>query len=196
MHGRFTLPLAALATGLVFGGLGAFGQAQLEGTLEAFPNSISTWLLAPFLVGMLAATRTRAAVAGVATCAVQLAGYYAVNAMQDIGTTASLVVFWTACAVVGGPLFGVAGQLWRSGEPGLKGLGTAALAGVFVAEGAWAFLHEEQRYLAGALWITIGLALAVLSSRGRVEQLRWLGLTVPLGLSGEVVLTSALQRLF
>lgn len=175
MHGRLTVLLAAAAAGLGFGALSAFGQAQLEGTLEAFPNSISTWLLAPFLVGMLASTRRDAALAGVVTCALELAGYYAVNAVQGIGTTAALVVFWTACAVAGGPLFGAAGQLWRTGTPRLKGLGMAVLAGVFIAEGAYAFTHQEQRYAAGGLWIAIGVALALLSSRGRGEQLRWLG---------------------
>ena len=183
--------LAAVAAGLGFGALSAFGQARLDGTLEAFPNSISTWLLAPFLVGMLASTRRDAMLAGVLACAFELAGYYAVNAAQAIGTTAALVGFWTACAVVGGPLFGAAGQLWRTGEPRRRGLGLAALAGVFVAEGAYAFAHQEQRYLAGALWIAIGLAL-VLATR----QARWLGLTVPLGLAGEVVLTFGVQRLF
>ncbi len=195
MSGRLSAPLAAVALGLTFGALGAFGQAQLDGTLEAFPNSISTWLLAPFLVGAVAAGRGQAAVAGAVTCAFQLAGYYAVNVLQDMGTTASLVVFWTACAVVGGPVFGAAGQLWRVGEPGRRELGVAVLAGVFVAEGAYAFVLQEQRYAAGVLWIAIGGAIALTSSRGRVGRLRWLGVTVPLGVAGEVVLTSALGLL-
>lgn len=188
MSGRISAPLAAVALGLTFGALGAFGQAQLDGTLEAFPNSISTWLLAPFLVGAVANGRGQAAVAGAATCAFQLAGYYAVNVLQDVGTTASLVVFWTACAVVGGPVFGAAGQLWRAGKP----LGVAVLAGVFVAEGAYALLLQERRYAAGVLWIAIGAAIALASSRERGGRLRWLAVTVPLGIGGEVLLTSAL----
>jgi len=196
MPSRHAALFAAVAAGLVFGAFSAYGQAELEGTLEAFPNSISTWLVAPFLVGILAPARSSAAVAGIVTCAFQLAGYYAVNVVQDIGTTASLVGFWTACAVVGGPIFGIAGHLWRAAEPRWGGLGIAVLAGAFVAEGAYAFLLREDRYLAGALWIAIGVALALWSSRGNARQLRWLALTVPLGVAGEAALTSVLHRFF
>jgi hypothetical protein len=97
---------------------------------------------------------------------------------------------------VGGPVFGVAGQLWRNAEPRVRGLGLAALAGVFVAEGGYAFAHQQHRYATGMLWIALGAMLALLATRGRVEQLRWLGLTVPLGLGGEVALTHVLHRLF
>ena len=72
----------------------------------------------------------------------------------------------------------------------------AILAGVFVAEGLYAYLHQLHHYVTGALWIVFGVALALLSSRGRVAQLRWLGLTVPLGVSGEIGLTVFLHRLF
>ena len=51
-------------------------------------------------------------------------------------------------------------------------------------------------HVTGAVWIGIGAALAVLSSGARVSQLRWLGLTVSLGVAGEVVLTAALRRFF
>ena len=71
------------------------------------------------------------------------------------------------------------------------------LAGVFVAEGLYAYVHQQHHYLTGALWIGFGVALALLSSRGRVEQLRWLGLTVPLGVSQErPALTAVLHRFF
>jgi hypothetical protein len=195
MHGRHTPLIASMAAGLAVGALCAFGQGNLEGTLHAFVNSTSTWLVAPFLIGALAVTRRGAAAAGTATCAFQLAGFYLVAQLRGIDTTASLVAFWTACAVVGGPVFGVAGQQWRAASPPLRGLGVAVLAGVFVAEGLYAYVHELHHYTTGVLWIAVGLTLAVLASRGRSEHLRWLGLTVPLGLAGEVVLTHALHRL-
>jgi hypothetical protein len=194
MSGYRTVAAAAVVAGLSVGALSAIGQAHLDGTLDAFANSISTWLVAPFLVGSLAATDRGGAVAGFGTCAAQLAGYYAVAYLQEIGTTSSLVAFWTLCAVVGGPLFGVAGRLWRSRAP--RGLGIAVLAGVFVAEGLYAYWHQQRDHLTGALWIAIGLSLAVLGGRGRVGELRWLGLTVSLGVAGEVVLTAALRRFF
>jgi hypothetical protein len=196
MHGRRTALVAAVGAGLTAGALSSLGRAHLDGTLDAFANSISTWLVAPFLIGMLAPSRRSAAVAGLVTCACQLVGYYPLDYLQGVRTTGSLIAFWTACAVVGGPVFGIAGHVWQTAAPRLKGLGMAALAGVFVAEGLYAFGHQQHRYLAGALWVGLGSALALLSSRGRVEHLRWLGVTLPLGLSGEVALTAFLHRFF
>jgi hypothetical protein len=184
----------AVVAGLVVGALSFIGQEQLDGTLDAFANSISTWLVAPFLVGTLTVTRAEAAAAGIMTCAAQLAGYYAVASLSDFETTRSLVAFWVACAVVGGPIFGVAGHLWRAGP--LRGLGIAVLAGAFVAEGLYAYGHQLDDYVTAVVWIAIGLTIAVLATRGRTEHLRWLGLTVPLGVAGEIVLTTVLNRAF
>jgi hypothetical protein len=196
MPGYRTVTVAAIVAGLSFGALSAIGRAHLDGTLDAFVNSTSTWLVAPFLVGSLAATRRGAAAAGFGTCVAQLVGYYVVADLRGGGTAASLVAFWTACGVVGGPLFGMAGRLWRTSAPRHRGLGVAVLAGVFVAEGLYAYWHQQRDYVTGALWIGIGAALAVVSSGARVSQLRWLGLTVSLGVAGEVVLTAALRRFF
>jgi hypothetical protein len=60
----------------------------------------------------------------------------------------------------------------------------------------YAYWHQLHRYRTAALWIAIGAALALLSSRGHVAQLRWLGLTVSLGVAGEIALTAALRRFF
>jgi hypothetical protein len=195
MDARRTASVAVVA-GLAAGALSSIGRAHFDGTLDAFANSVSTWLVAPFLVGGLAATRRGAAAAGVAACAAQIVGYYVVADMIGAGTAGSLIAFWTACALVGGPMFGVTGHLWRTAAPHLNGLGIAALAGVFVAEGVYAYVHQQHQYRTGALWIGLGGALAVLSSRARLEQLRWLGLTVPLGLAGEAGLTAILNRWF
>jgi hypothetical protein len=187
------MKVIVVAVGLVAGALGALGQGYLDGTLEAFFNSLSTWLVAPFVVGMLAATRREAAIAGLATCAFQLAGYYVVAPIWGFESSASLVAFWFASALVGGPVFGAAGHLVRTGVPGL---GIAVLAGAFVAEGLYAYMHQQHAYLTGTLWVAIGAALALHCARGRPEQLRWLGLTVPLGHAGEAAVTTVLTRFF
>lgn len=194
MHGRPWT--AAIVVGLVAGALSSLGQPHLDGTLHALVNSISSWLVAPFVVGTLAATRREAAAVGFSTCAALLAGYYAITPLWDFETSRSLVAFWVACAVAGGPVFGMAGHLWRTGSSRVCGLGIATLAGAFVAEGLYAYGHELQQYVTAAVWVGIGVALALLASRGRVEQLRWLGLTVPVGVGGEIVLTTILHRAF
>jgi hypothetical protein len=180
--------------GLVVGALSFIGQEQLDGTLDAFANAISMWLVAPFLVGALTATRTEAAATGILTCAAQLAGYYVIASLREFDTTGSLVAFWVACAVVGGPIFGIAGHLWRVGPH--RGLGIAVLAGAFVAEGLYAYGHQLDDYVTAAVWVAIGLTFAVLATRGRPEHLRWLGLTIPLGLAGEAILATVLDRAF
>ena len=85
MPGYRTVTWAAIVAGLSFGALSAIGRAHLDGTLDAFVNSTSTWLVAPFLVGSLAATRRGAAAAGFGTCAAQLVGYYVVADLRVAG---------------------------------------------------------------------------------------------------------------
>jgi hypothetical protein len=79
-------------------------------------------------------------------------------------------------------------HLARRGRPSLHGLGGAAAAAVFIAEGLWNEFHELHADAVGWLWIAIGLAIsmALLSGRSRA---RWLALTLPLGFVGEIALT-------
>ena len=99
-----------------------------------------------------------------------------------------------ACAVVGGPLFALAGQLARTAQPRRRGLGVAVLAAMFVAEGTFTYIHEQRLYGAGATFVLIGLTVALVAARGRIAQLRWLALTIPLGLTGELALATVLRR--
>ena len=196
MQGRRTPFVASVGAGLAVGALSAVGRDHFQGTLEAFANSTSTWLVAPFVIGALAGSRRDAAAAGIATRVFQLAGYYLVADLIGAGTAGPLVAFWTACGLLGGPIFGLAGHRWRNAAPAARGVGVALLAGVFVAEGLYAYVHEQHRYSTGALWVALGLTFALLASRGRREHLRWLGVTVPLGIAGEVALTVVRYRFF
>jgi hypothetical protein len=182
--------------GLAVGSLTSFGQGHLRGALDAFVNSASAWLVAPFIVGFLMSSRRGAAAAGLATCGFQLVGYYAAAQLRGHAAGGAIVAFWAACAVVGGPIFGLAGHLWRTSSPRLRGLGAAVLAAAFLSEGLWSYLHELHYYATAALWIAIGAAVAVLFGRARLADLRWLGLTVPLGLAGEILLTTIYRQSF
>ena len=115
-----------------------------------FVNSISTWLLLPFLVGAFTASAARAVLASVA----QLAAFYVVAGLGGLETTVGLVVVWTVFAVGGGSVFGVAGRWWRAG-------GLALLGGVFVLEGV---LDTGWR------WVAIGVALVAASARRRAGR--------------------------
>jgi hypothetical protein len=182
--------------GLAIGSLTSLGQGHLNGALDAFVNSASAWLVGPFIVGALMCGRRGAAAAGFTTCALQLVGYYLTAHLRGHPAGGAIVVFWAACAVVGGPIFGLAGQLWRAPTPRLRGLGAAVLAAAFLSEGLWSYLHELRYYATAALWIAIGVGIALLFGRGRPADLRWLGLTVPVALAGEILLTTIYRQSF
>jgi hypothetical protein len=188
--------LAAVLAGLAVGCLTSFGQKHLDGALSAFVNSASAWLVVPFFAGALMSTVTGAAAAGLTTCALQLVGYYVTAHLRGIPSGGAIVAFWAACAVVGGPVFGAAGHLWRTDRGGRRGLGAAVLASVFLAEGLWTYVHTLHYYSTAALWLSIGVVLAVVLVRGRLTELRWLALTLPIGLAGEVALSVIYRQSF
>jgi hypothetical protein len=182
--------------GLAVGCLTAFGQGHLSGALDAFVNSASAWLVAPFIAGALMSSRRAAAAAGLTTCGLQLVGYYATAHLRGHPAGGAIVAFWAACAVAGGPIFGLAGYLWRRPPSPLQGLGAAVLAASFLSEGLWSYLHELRYYATAALWIAIGAGVALLFARRRHADLRWLGLTVPVALAGEIVLSTIYRQSF
>ena len=174
--------------GLAIGVLTSFGRTHLVGALQPLVNSASAWLVPGFVLGALMRTRRGAAGAGLACALLQLAGYYATARLRGYATDDSLVAFWAICAAVGGPLLGAAGHIARRERPAVRGLGCALLASAFITEGAWSYLHERHDTGSGAVWIGIGLAIcaAFLRSVGRI---RWLALTIPLALVGEILLS-------
>lgn len=180
--------LVVVAAGIAVGSLTSVGQTYLDQPLNAFVNSASAWLVVPFAAGAWMATRRGAALAGLSVALAQLVGYYATAHARGYATGTSILAFWTACALVGGPVFGTAGQLWRRERQGsLRGLGMSILAAAFFAEGLWVYLHELHYYDTAALWIGIGALIVVALARG-FKDLRWLALTVPAGLLAEVLL--------
>src|SRR6478752_1935118 len=89
---------AAVGAGLVVGALTSFGQTVLGGTWFAgLANAVSPWLVASFLVADL----------------------------RGFGVGASSVAVWAVSGVVGGPVFGWAGRLWRTAAGRWRGLGPA-----------------------------------------------------------------------
>ena len=184
-HGALVGALA-VAVGIVVGGLTSIGQAHLPGALNAFVNSASAWLVAPLLIGRTTRTARGAAGAGLAVALAQLVGYYAVARLRGYSGGGTIVVFWAGCALVGGPLFGAGGYLWRTGRPGVSGLGSTLLPAAFLAEGLWVYVHELHYWATAALWIGIGISLGIAMPRGLVQR-RWLALTLTLGIVGEII---------
>jgi hypothetical protein len=184
-----------LAAGLAVGILTSFGQGVLSGAGNAFVNSASAWLVVPLLVGTRFDEPRRAAAAGLLCCLAELVGYDLTSVARGFAVSLSTDAFWGLCAVVGGPLFGIAGRLWRHGAPARRGLGPAALAAAFVGEGIWTDLHELHRPVTAALWIGLGLAIAVagLAPLGDRRNWCWPALTLPAGLMAEIALTQIVR---
>lgn len=196
--GRDAVPLrlvAAAAAGVVVGSLTSFGQTHLEGTLNPLVNSASAWLVVPFLVGALMRSPSSGALAGVLACSLQVVGYFVTSELRGFPASSSYVVFWTACAVVGGPLLGAGGQLWRSGHERLARPASTLLPAVFLAEGIWLYGIVLGYVGSTVLWLATGAALA-LALTWRARALRWLPITTSIGVAGEVLLTQLLSRPF
>jgi hypothetical protein len=192
---RFRIALVVV-TGLAVGILTSFGQRYLNGALNAFVNSASAWLVAPFLLGWVMATRFGAAAAGLAACALQLVGYYVTAHLRGFTPGGSaILVFWGACGLVGGPLFGAAGHAWRTGRARERGIGATLLPAAFIAEGLWVYLHELHYEATAVLWLLIGSALVLVLPRGFAER-RWLAVTLAFGLAGEAIVSHVYRQAF
>ena len=63
-----------------------------------------------------------------------VAAYYVTAAAIDMPVARYLGVFWLGCAVVGGPVSGLAGWAWRRGTGRVRAYGAAFPPGTFIAE--------------------------------------------------------------
>jgi hypothetical protein len=115
--------------------------------------------------------------------------------LRGFSAGGAIVVFWSACAIVGGPIFGAAGRLWRIRTDPLHGLATALLPAAFLAEGLWVYAHELHYWGAARLWIAIGSLLTLTMLRG-VRDYRWVPVAVAGGLAGDVILTQIYTQSF
>ncbi len=177
------------------GSLTSFGQSHLEGTLNPLVNSASAWLVVPFLVGALMRSPSSGALAGVLACSLQVVGYFVTSELRGFPASSSYVVFWMVCAIVGGPVFGAGGQLWRGGRERLTGPASTLLPAVFLAEGIWVYGTVLGDAGSAVLWLAIGVALALVLT-WRARALRWLPVTVSVGVACEVLLTQVLSEPF
>ena len=157
---------AAVGAGLVVGALTSFGQTVLGGTWFAgLANAVSPWLVASFLVGALARRWWVAALAGLLACVGQVAGYYLVADLRGFGVGASSVAVWAVSGVVGGPVFGWAGRLWRTAAGRWRGLGPALLAGCWLAEAVVTYAVALRSWGDAAVFAVVAALLVPLLGR-------------------------------
>jgi Family of unknown function (DUF6518) len=177
--------------GLAVGAATSILQKYLHSPWDSLVNAASPWLTPMFALGMLWRRSWPAALAGVGTGVAELAGYYLTAAARGYSASHAILLFWTVCAIVGGPAFGAAGWLWWRGTRRLSSLGAAALPAAFLAEAAEAYAWRLHYYSSAVLFAGIGIvvfALTGLRGRQHGRAARWLLAAFPVGVAAELIL--------
>jgi hypothetical protein len=198
------LPLAGRVAAVAIAGLAVGAatsalQKYLNQPWLSLVNSASPWLAPMFALGALWRRPGAAAAAGLVTGLLELAGYYVTAAARGYPAGGGILVFWTACAVAGGPVLGASGWLWWRGSRRLSGLGASVLPASFLAEAAVAYAGRLHYYSSAVLLAVIGiavLALTGLHGRQHVRAAGWLLLTFPAGAAAELLLDLIYRQRF
>jgi hypothetical protein len=185
---------AVVLVGVLVGAVTDVLQKYLDTPWSSLANAASPWLAPAFAVGALQRRNWGAALAGLMTCVFELAGYYVASAVRGYYASDgghAILLFWTGCALVGGPVFGVAGRLWWQASGRFRGLGAAVLGAAFLAEAVVSYGYRLHYTSSAILFAAIGVALlGLLGLRGRqyVPMAGWLLATLPAGVLAEFAL--------
>ncbi|AEE47173.1 hypothetical protein Celf_3056 [Cellulomonas fimi ATCC 484] len=190
--------LLAATLGLAWGAATSFLQTVLPDPVSGLANAVAPWLVVPFVVGARARGDGTAAAAGLLACALQVVGYYVTSDLRGYGVATATVLAWTVTAALGGPLFGIAGRTWLTGEGRRRGLGEALLVGVWFTEAVVGF-GVRLHYYDDAVVFALVAALLLLTLGRRpgplTATLRWLAAVVPAGAVGMLLLDPLLRAL-
>lgn len=180
----------AVVLGLGWGATTSGLQTVLPSPFGGLANAVAPWLMAPFVVGTFCRSLGTAAVLGLLTCLLQVPGYYVTADLRGFPVGSAYVLVWSAAAVVGGPVFGVAGRLLRSGQGRLRGLAPALVGGVWLAEGIATYAIVLGYYGDAIVFGVVGVVLFLsLSRRGRAgSALLWLLVVLPSGVGANLLL--------
>jgi hypothetical protein len=158
--------VSASVTGALIGALIGAGTALVQPHVgepwSALVNSSSPWLLGGYIAGALHRGRNPATLAGLATLIVEVGAYFVTADTLNIPVMHDYVIFWTLCAVIGGPVAGCAGWAWRWGGPRAHGFGAAFLPGSFIAEAFVAYGLRLHYGPALTMFLVIGAVLFAL----------------------------------
>ena len=164
------LILIAVA-GLATGAITQIGQSVLPDGWSQVANAISPWLFVAFLVGATMPDLRWAAAAGIATLVLALVGYYVMIELRyGYGASTGSLVRWGMGALVGGPVFGIAGQRWRVGPARERAIALGLLVAVAISEGLFNSVVLGYTTV-GVAFIVAGLAVPVVLGRGRDDRL-------------------------
>ena len=159
------------AVGLLVGIATQIGQTVLPDGVSQAANSISPWLLAAFLLGSRMPDRGWAAAAGFGALIFALVGYYGMIELRyGYGASTGSLVFWGLGALVGGPVFGLAGLSWRFDDGWRRAGAIGLLAAVAIAEGIY-LTRILPAVAVGLGFVIVGLVVPLVF--GRTLGDRW-----------------------
>ena len=173
--------LVLVGAGLAIGVLTVYGQGRLPGQWSTLANSGAVWLVFAFAAGSCMRSDGAAAAAGAGVLVCAVIGYYVAVPVVVEGAAANMhsVAIWTGTALVGGPVFGVAGRWWRGRSAPRTGIALGLLGGVFVAEGVYDVTTIPHIRTAGWVMLTVGLVVPLALGRSTDERLLAFGTMVP-----------------
>lgn len=171
--------------GLVLGAGSVAPYVYTSGPLHILGNSAAIWLVFAFGVGAVAGLPLRGAIAGtVLLIATVLAFFVTYKLLFPHDHVRRVAAFWLGTALVGGPVFGLAGGVWRSGDATWRGMTAAMVGGSFIAEAiAFQPTGEVWRLAEGVVGVALCLVLAT-GRRARLVALCALPVFVGIGLLG------------
>jgi hypothetical protein len=103
----------------------------------------------------------------------EVLSYYVTSMARGFPASHAYIVFWTVCALAGGPLFGLAGWAWRRATGRARAIGAAFLPGTFIAEGigvallaviAWSVRRLDLVLWTGAVTVIGAIAYGLLEA--------------------------------
>ena len=180
--------------GTVLGALTSVGQGTLPFELSPLANSSGSWSLAAFVLASVERVPVRAAILGSIALVALLAGYVLATILRGFPVGTTLVVFWSAAAVVAGPALGV-GAAWLQG-PGLlrRAAGMAALAGVLLGEAIYGLTviadTTPRIYWTGQLVVAAAVVLLGL------RRVRWQPVPSAVGIALSAIAAGAFYVLY
>jgi hypothetical protein len=181
--------LLALILGAVVGVLTSLLQKYLDFPWLGLVNAASPWLTTAFVAGALQARLPIAVVMGIAATVLEVVAYYVTADLRGFGVSSSYVVLWSLCAVVGGPVFGAAGHVWRRASP--AGAGAALLVAAFASEAVVVYHfrlgYTSTAWLFGIIALLLGVGLGWHRRQYRALAL-WLVPALVAGVAGHLVL--------
>lgn len=173
-----------VVTGLATGVITQIGQGVLPGDWSQLANAITPWLLVAFVLGSAMPDTRWAVAAGAAGLALALVGYAGMIQLRyGYGLGTGSWIFWGVGALVGGPVFGIAGHWWRGPSHPRRAMAIGLLGAVAVAEGAYNVLVVDHAAV-GAAFIVAGLLVPLGFGRSREDRLGAYVAMVPILLLG------------